>query len=141
MTAYEMRISDWSSDVCSSDLHLQGHLVHRPVPRGDQAAHTDRLVDDVLVAGVVTQRMLELEVLEHGDERLDVPESGAGLGAGRQRDRRPHLLTDRLCHLVGAALVNFRQLLQDRKSTRLNSSHSCAPRKPSSAFKKKETKS
>src|SRR3546814_1855675 len=24
-TAYEMRISDWSSDVCSSDLH-----VHRP---------------------------------------------------------------------------------------------------------------
>src|SRR3546814_15333680 len=22
MTAYEMRISDWSSDVCSSDLHL-----------------------------------------------------------------------------------------------------------------------
>src|SRR3546814_4508939 len=26
-TAYEMRISDWSSDVCSSDL--------RPAPRGD----------------------------------------------------------------------------------------------------------
>src|SRR3546814_3788372 len=25
-TAYEMRISDWSSDVCSSDL--LGHLVH-----------------------------------------------------------------------------------------------------------------
>src|SRR3546814_13006043 len=23
-TAYEMRISDWSSDVCSSDLHPQG---------------------------------------------------------------------------------------------------------------------
>src|SRR3546814_1286432 len=23
-TAYEMRISDWSSDVCSSDLHLVG---------------------------------------------------------------------------------------------------------------------
>src|SRR3546814_9477694 len=23
-TAYEMRISDWSSDVCSSDLRLQG---------------------------------------------------------------------------------------------------------------------
>src|SRR3546814_1939964 len=22
-TAYEMRISDWSSDVCSSDLHIQ----------------------------------------------------------------------------------------------------------------------
>src|SRR3546814_10593198 len=29
-TAYEMRISDWSSDVCSSDLHalVLGHLGH-----------------------------------------------------------------------------------------------------------------
>src|SRR3546814_5035602 len=27
-TAYEMRISDWSSDVCSSDL-LRAHLVER----------------------------------------------------------------------------------------------------------------
>src|SRR3546814_1508208 len=25
-TAYEMRMSDWSSDVCSSDLRLVGHL-------------------------------------------------------------------------------------------------------------------
>src|SRR3546814_5594289 len=25
-TAYEMRISDWSSDVCSSDLRNAGHL-------------------------------------------------------------------------------------------------------------------
>src|SRR3546814_3068625 len=25
-TAYEMRISDWSSDVCSSDLYLLEHL-------------------------------------------------------------------------------------------------------------------
>src|SRR3546814_14765200 len=33
-TAYEMRISDWSSDVCSSDLlgctRRQGYLVGRP---------------------------------------------------------------------------------------------------------------
>src|SRR3546814_9116642 len=27
-TAYEMRISDWSSDVCSSDLH---HIFRKPV--------------------------------------------------------------------------------------------------------------
>src|SRR3546814_9911537 len=26
-TAYEMRISDWSSDVCSSDLMVAGHVV------------------------------------------------------------------------------------------------------------------
>src|SRR3546814_2539819 len=31
-TAYEMRISDWSSDVCSSDLeHLGGHDHYRCV--------------------------------------------------------------------------------------------------------------
>src|SRR3546814_10335223 len=29
-TAYEMRISDWSSDVCSSDLHEVA--VERPLP-------------------------------------------------------------------------------------------------------------
>src|SRR3546814_12830790 len=26
-TAYEMRISDWSSDVCSSDLHIEVHQI------------------------------------------------------------------------------------------------------------------
>src|SRR3546814_4996027 len=28
-TAYEMRISDWSSDVCSSDLAALPHSLHR----------------------------------------------------------------------------------------------------------------
>src|SRR3546814_5140646 len=28
-TAYEMRISDWSSDVCSSDLYAQRHEIIR----------------------------------------------------------------------------------------------------------------
>src|SRR3546814_1129203 len=28
-TAYEMRISDWSSDVCSSDLLVDDRLTHR----------------------------------------------------------------------------------------------------------------
>src|SRR3546814_4315145 len=28
MTAYEMRISDWSSDVCSSDLVVPGYRTH-----------------------------------------------------------------------------------------------------------------
>src|SRR3546814_2265510 len=35
-TAYEMRISDWSSDVCSSDLQYLGHM--------------ERLVDKILRA-------------------------------------------------------------------------------------------
>src|SRR3546814_6413558 len=32
-TAYEMRISDWSSDVCSSDLDDDQSLAHAPVPQ------------------------------------------------------------------------------------------------------------
>src|SRR3546814_19146668 len=40
-TAYEMRISDWSSDVCSSDLHRldrHGGDRARRLARGDQPA-------------------------------------------------------------------------------------------------------
>src|SRR3546814_8519005 len=37
-TAYEMRISDWSSDVCSSDLE--------PVTRALQAPHIDKVTCD-----------------------------------------------------------------------------------------------
>src|SRR3546814_3043785 len=39
-TAYEMRISDWSSDVCSSDLILILDLrLERPQPLGDETPH------------------------------------------------------------------------------------------------------
>src|SRR3546814_3089315 len=42
-TAYEMRISDWSSDVCSSDLDAEIHLLEqgglgRPVGEAVQGA-------------------------------------------------------------------------------------------------------
>src|SRR3546814_20057623 len=45
--AYEMRISDWSSDVCSSDLHL--------LARRD---------DDVIFGGVVARIRLAAETHE-----------------------------------------------------------------------------
>src|SRR3546814_11368755 len=52
-TAYEMRISDWSSDVCSSDL---------AGPLGDQAQHGE----DVLGAGLVLAEQLGERLLrEH----------------------------------------------------------------------------
>src|SRR3546814_10069476 len=38
-TAYEMRISDWSSDVCSSDLHVGSRR------RGDHLARRSRRAD------------------------------------------------------------------------------------------------
>src|SRR3546814_3496645 len=48
-TAYEMRISDWSSDVCSSDLRID-HLRHRGGFLADRRIDADHvgiaLVDD-----------------------------------------------------------------------------------------------
>src|SRR3546814_7451133 len=41
-TAYEMRISDWSSDVCSSDLDRIEAIVVFPVPGGP---HSSRDID------------------------------------------------------------------------------------------------
>src|SRR3546814_16340102 len=42
-TAYEMRISDWSSDVCSSDLHLAAIIAGAPC--GDQRSRFRRRLD------------------------------------------------------------------------------------------------
>src|SRR3546814_4942787 len=54
-TAYEMRISDWSSDVCSSDLNPSDPLLHDLVeplgdliPRSHVAVLTERQGIDVV---------------------------------------------------------------------------------------------
>src|SRR3546814_11452630 len=46
-TAYELRISDWSSDVCSSDLVIVEHLAYDPVE--------DSYDLDILTAGQTKQ--------------------------------------------------------------------------------------
>src|SRR3546814_1425872 len=54
-TAYEMRISDWSSDVCSSDLPRHD-AVGMAVGRADQrAASTHAAVADADAAGELGQ--------------------------------------------------------------------------------------
>src|SRR3546814_1666074 len=58
-TAYDMRISDWSSDVCSSDLH------HHRQP----LAH---MTDDQLEAGMPIERAGEHEA-QDVNRRLRVP--------------------------------------------------------------------
>src|SRR3546814_1319486 len=131
-----MRISDWSSDVCSSDLlvawplphiadvDLHRHLAARADARRRQAGRPklETGVAEAEAAGEKRRNIFEhiaapgrrLAVVEdrylpriarHGDGQLragiDVPEKDVGHGS--------------------AALL-------DRKSTRLNSSHQCAPR-------------
>src|SRR3546814_10884466 len=68
-TAYEMRISDWSSDVCSSDL--DGVMVHAALSRSEVVIHYQPQYD------VATGAMTGVEALL----RWQHPELGL-LGAG-----------------------------------------------------------
>src|SRR3546814_7004985 len=109
-----MRISDWSSDVCSSDLIA-------PQPIGNRA---------VDVAAV--------ENLARIDPRRD--EDGAARAAELDRrapgDIHRHADVAQGAHLFENLIALVEQLRaagRDRKSTRPNSSHSCADRTPPSA--------
>src|SRR3546814_2961411 len=115
-TAYEMRISDWSSDVCSSDLlRRQARVVMAVVgPVGQRPAF----------AGEVQQ---QVEGQRAGGRAEQVPlqaiEGGQGLvGAGDLVDlpRQRQAGHERMAPGVVADSV---PVGQDRKSTRLNSSH------------------
>src|SRR3546814_6121004 len=103
--AYEMRISDWSSDVCSSDLVdlLDGQV-------GNPAVATDpqHQVDRALAAHALGLRRVLRRIQ----------------AVARQVVGRPVATLAE----VGAADRDFETVLshgpgEDRKSTRLNSSH------------------
>src|SRR3546814_6747834 len=94
-TAYEMRISDWSSDVCSSDLHIG------------------------------------LDALRQSDPALR-PAKIHGACAAQGTEAGEHFHRDGTCHgtvfggprpevPIGKKLRGIFD--EDRKSTRLNSSH------------------
>src|SRR3546814_9254432 len=109
-TAYEMRISDWSSDVCSSDLSLQ---VLQPLFHCAPTAYYCRQTIDVNHP-IVHFRRRQLGCL--------VPQRAERRG---KRDRHLHRC-DRLC--VECTCKPFVAIARqardlDRKSTRLNSSH------------------
>src|SRR3546814_5821392 len=141
-----MRISDWSSDVCSSDLQLLHELAGRAAEedlraaafaahagndRARPVADAKHLARDLLVAAdhafrpaQVDDDMAKLHPLHHaGDDLvhavLELFILPLALGVA-------DLLED---HLLGGLGSNA----ADRKSTRLNSSHYCAYRMPSSA--------
>src|SRR3546814_16958355 len=54
-TAYEMRISDWSSDVCSSDLHLANLQLER---------HMETLTEGYTRAIHEKEKTRQIQVLE-----------------------------------------------------------------------------
>src|SRR3546814_8723552 len=62
-TAYEMRISDWSSDVCSSDLRDHNAAALRAVLEGKPSAYRDIVVLGSAAALIVAGKA---ETLEQG---------------------------------------------------------------------------
>src|SRR3546814_3410486 len=102
-TAYDMRISDWSSDVCSSDLGVDED-------DGDAVA------------------FLQVAAVQLGGQRLE-PGAVAGGGAVVQADAGAGIgvggnvvVAGRIARLQ-VALVAEEAEHEDRKSTRLNHSH------------------
>src|SRR3546814_3688033 len=109
-----MRISDWSSDVCSSDLVMAvvgeiKRLFHSGVPTTDD--------DDLLaaieksVASGASRNALALK------QHLAFQTQPLGLGARRDDQRVGIILHATVTKQAEGTLG------QDRKSTRLNSSH------------------
>src|SRR3546814_1602352 len=91
MTAYEVRISDWSSDVCSSNLSdVEAPVLSIVVPALNEEAVVGTFVDwcheglakagvpgEVLIVDSSTDRTPEI-VLARGGRVLKVPKRGLG---------------------------------------------------------------
>src|SRR3546814_1656810 len=121
-TAYELRISDWSSDVCSSDLFLDQVEELQPaigVFLGDRDDEAQVGLDHFLLGAA---RLL-LALLHGADDAAELDQRHARLGrdAADLGTQRLDLLAVLLGELLPAALAQPIEAL-DRKSTRLNSS-------------------
>src|SRR3546814_3432346 len=129
-TAYEMRISDWSSDVCSSDL--ADDYLCKPFDLMELAARIRALQRRA------TGRAEAL--LTVGDLTLDLARRSATLAGkfislSRREFAVLRLLAEHPGHILSRAQIEDRLYgwqeevgsnaveVQDRKSTRLNSSH------------------
>src|SRR3546814_5613476 len=131
-TAYEMRISDWSSDVCSSDLEL-GTREPTIIRQGDTriVVQVPGLQNpDQLKALLGQTAKLEFKLVDINALPTDVAAGVAPPGseiypyaAGTPFEGQA-LAVRRLGGIRGDNLTGAQQSFDsDRKSTRLNSSH------------------
>src|SRR3546814_8082096 len=132
-TAYEMRISDWSSDVCSSDLRepvdeaiLAPEHDRRPRDRrgGEGRAHR-RLAQSFRPA--ISRPRFAIGADRREMHQCPAPGGGTGFGDmprafDMERLKIAIQHPDQVDHRIRAG-DGTRKTVGDRKSTRLNSSH------------------
>src|SRR3546814_3915536 len=104
-----MRISDWSSDVCSSDLPSIG-LHPRDMHRVVEVMHRLRNAGNTLV------------VVEHDPQVMVAADRIIDIGPG-PGERGGKIVFDGTPAQLRASATLTGDYLGDRKSTRLNSSH------------------
>src|SRR3546814_4806487 len=107
-----MRISDWSSDVCSSDLLLRRTRADEFLADHLRADDVDRLPGPAIALG---DRPIEIALIDR--ERAEGADELPKVGPAHIRWRWP-VERQKGAHLGAEGLGGL-----DRKSTRLNSSH------------------
>src|SRR3546814_3797662 len=124
-----MRISDWSSDVCSSDLLLHA-LAHIELNAIDLAADiVARFTAEALPRGFYDDWLTVAD--EEGKHYLLLAERLAALGFAYGDLPAHDGLWQAAAETAHDLLARLAVVPLDRQSTRLNSSHECASRMPS----------
>src|SRR3546814_8150202 len=119
-----MRISDWSSDVCSSDLRAAIDMQGENAAARAVAHAADKLGE--------RQSVFSVAALQEEAGRIGLGKIGyAQIGAAIDAAAKQGALIDRL-HIDRRGPE-----FADRQSTRVHSSPSCATRLPASALKQK----
>src|SRR3546814_9971437 len=132
-TAYELRISDWSSDVCSSDL-VEVEVMHGEIQhRGRAAANADYFEaasNQPFHQRGLECRRAEAAVVSDRDSRPPGDRDGFCKGpSDRPRVLHIQVVADRASNVVLAKDRGLEPMRRsDRKRPRLNSSHYCATR-------------
>src|SRR3546814_6234346 len=117
-----MRISDWSSDVCSSDLPHTGFLDSEAQPFGCsvRSARGTRLAllpPSFLSSSPATVRSARTDAVKEASAGLVRPAAQRGHGPARLDGTRARAT------VAVKVMKSGETAGQDRKSTRLNSSH------------------
>src|SRR3546814_7871326 len=112
-----MRISDWSSDVCSSDLPTEYEFANKHLANWN---HWKRLLANVIIRRYIDEWREELELKMKAKA---VREMQALVNSENGNFQAAQYLADKGWDKRAAGRPSKAEVEKDRTSTRLNSSH------------------